>query len=233
MVKNGLFRVGLEFNCTNCFLESWIHLDEVKTLCKCGYCGNEFNVTPFLRDRDWRYRRSGVLGLPKDKLDSIAVALTLQQLAALFRDSVMYSTSANLPSTNPKVKTCEADFLLMLKGRKHQHETPIQLLIGECKSEGGVIDGEDVLKMGKLALELEENLGEAYVMFSKTGAFSKDEIALIQTLNGKHKLRAIIWSPDQLEPYRPYEREDQSKIPKKHANSLSDLAQNTKALYFK
>lgn len=232
MVKHGLFRVGLDIKCTECFLSSWIHLDEVKTLCKCDYCGNEFNITPFLRDRDWRYRRSGVLGLPKDKLDSIAVALTLQQLDACFHDSIMYSTSANLASKNPNVEDCEADFLLMLKGREHNGESPVQFLVGECKSDGGVIEEEDVRKLGKLAAELEDNIGQAYVMFSKTGEFSEDEIKLIQTLNSEHKLRAIIWSPDQLEPYRPYERADQNVLPKKYAHSLLDLAQNTKVLYF-
>lgn len=231
MVKHGLFRVGLDIKCTECFLSSWIHLDEVKTFCKCDYCGNEFNITPFLRDRDWRYRRSGVLGLPKDKLDSIAVALTLQQLDTCFRDGIMYSTSANLVSKNPNVEDCEADFLLMLKCREHNGETPVQFLIGECKSEGGVIEEEDVRKLGKLAAELEENIGQAYIMFSKTGQFSEDEINIIKTLNSEHKLRAIIWSPDELEPYHVYERADEGSIPHKYAFSLSHLARNTKSLF--
>lgn len=233
MVKRGLFRVGLDIKCTECFLENWIHLDELKSVCTCNYCGNDFNITPFLRNRDWRYRRSGIIGLPRDKLDSISVALTLQQLDTCFHDvAVMYSTSANIMSKNQNVETCEVDFLLMLNGRQNNEESPIQILIGECKSDGGVIDGEDVRKMKKLATELEEKVGQTYILFSKTGPYSEDEIKLIQSINEGHRSRAIIWGPDQLEPYMVYERAKEGSVPHPYANSLSDMAHNSSVLFF-
>ena len=45
------FRVGLEFECPTCELRSWHHLDDVRTLSTCAYCGQQFDVTAQLKDR--------------------------------------------------------------------------------------------------------------------------------------------------------------------------------------
>jgi hypothetical protein len=62
LLERRVFRAGLEFTCPNCQLPSWIHLDDVKTNSICAYCDHHYDVTPQLRDRDWRYRRSGIFG---------------------------------------------------------------------------------------------------------------------------------------------------------------------------
>jgi hypothetical protein len=91
-----MFRVGLEFTCPNCQLLSWVHLDEVKTRSICDYCDYHYDVTPQLKDRDWRYRLSGIFGRDDDQLGGVPVALTLQQLASSLHDSfMMYSTALN------------------------------------------------------------------------------------------------------------------------------------------
>ena len=82
LLKRRVFRVGLEFTCPNCELPSWVHLDEVRTRSICNYCDHGYDVTPQLKDRDWRYRRSGIFGREDDQLGGVPVALTLQQLGS-------------------------------------------------------------------------------------------------------------------------------------------------------
>jgi hypothetical protein len=56
LLGRGVFRTGLEFTCPNCELPSWIHLDDVRTKSTCAYCDHTYDVTPQLKDRDWRSR---------------------------------------------------------------------------------------------------------------------------------------------------------------------------------
>jgi hypothetical protein len=94
LLERRVFRVGLEFTCPNCRLPSWIHLDDVKTRSTCGYCDYVYDVTPQLKDRDWRYRRSGIFGREDEQLGGVPVALTLQQLASSLHERfTMYSTA--------------------------------------------------------------------------------------------------------------------------------------------
>src|SRR6202008_3485854 len=78
MADRGVFRIGLDFKCPNCELSSWIHLAEVKTIAACEYCGHQFSIISQLKDRDWRYRRSGLFGRDDNQLGSIPVALAIQ-----------------------------------------------------------------------------------------------------------------------------------------------------------
>lgn len=80
MTARGVFRVGLEFECPTCELRSGHHLDDVRTLSTCAYCGQQFDVTAQLKDRDWRYRRSGLFGRDDNQLGA-------------FRSPLRYSNS--------------------------------------------------------------------------------------------------------------------------------------------
>jgi hypothetical protein len=82
MADRGVFRIGLDLKCPNCELSSWIHLDDVKTISACAYCGHQFSIISQLKDRDWRYRRSGLFGRDDNQLGSIPGALAIQQLRA-------------------------------------------------------------------------------------------------------------------------------------------------------
>jgi hypothetical protein len=66
LLERRVFRVGLELTCPNCRLPSWVHLDDVRTRSTCGYCDHVYDVTSQLKDRDWRYRRSGIFGREDD-----------------------------------------------------------------------------------------------------------------------------------------------------------------------
>jgi hypothetical protein len=167
LLERRVFRVGLEFTCPNCRLPSWIHLDEVKTRSTCSYCDHGYDVTPQLKDRDWRYRRSGIFGRDDDQLGGVPVALTLQQLASSLRESfMMYSTALGFRPAGAEVEPCESDFVAVVAGVLGISESPVQIVFGEAKTEGP-IDAQDVRKLGKLADAVPRELAQTYILFSK------------------------------------------------------------------
>ena len=103
--------------------------------------------------------------------------------------------------------------------------------IGETKSEGP-FDADDVRKLGQLADAIPHDYAEAFILFSKTGTFSPEEIALARSLNSRHRQRVILWSRDELEPFYPYERSKDVLGDHWHASSLEKMALNTHFLYF-
>lgn len=88
LLKRGVFRVGLRLLCPNCELENWVHLDEIRTISRCEYCGRDFNITGQLKDRDWAFRRSGLFGRDDHQGGGIPVVLTLQQLQTALHSHV-------------------------------------------------------------------------------------------------------------------------------------------------
>jgi hypothetical protein len=146
-----VFRVGLEFKCPNCELPSWIHLDDVRTNSVCPYCDHSYDVTPQLKDRDWRYRRSGIFGRDDDQLGGVPVALTLQQLSTSLHDQmIMYSTAMTFRSAGADIEPCESDVVAVVSGAIGISESPVQLILGEAKT-AGQINEEDIRKLAKLA----------------------------------------------------------------------------------
>ena len=69
-------------------------------------------------------------------------------------------------------------------------------------------------------------------MFSKTDAFSNDEIQVAKSLNSQFKQRVILWSRDELEPYFVYERSKDRLEGRPYAISLSEMANITTTLRF-
>ena len=104
---------------------SWLHLDDVKTVSSCSYCDHSHDVTPQLRDRDWRYKRSGIFGRDDNQLGGVPVALTLQQLSTSLHDGVlMYSTAMNFRPDGADIEPCESDFVAVVAGRIFVVEQP-------------------------------------------------------------------------------------------------------------
>ena len=121
LLERRVFRVGLDLTCPNCRLPSWIHLDDVSTRSNCTYCDHEYDVTPQLRDRDWRYRRSGIFGRDDNQLGGIPVALTMQHLSTSLRqDLLMYSTAMNFLPVGAAIEPCRVRFCS--GGRGHARE---------------------------------------------------------------------------------------------------------------
>jgi hypothetical protein len=232
LLARGVFRVGLEFKCPNCELPSWMHLDDVRTRSTCSYCDHTYNVTPQLKDRDWRYRRSGIFGRDDNQLGGVPVALTLQQLDTSLRDRlVMYSSAMNFRSAGADIEPCESDFVAVVSGASGRSESPAQILIGEAKT-GKPIDEQDVRKLGKLAKAIPKHLAQCFILLSKTETFSPDEIALAKTLNTEYERRVILWSRDELEPYYLYERAQDRLGERRYATTLTDMANITHQLWF-
>ena len=107
----------------------------------------------------------------------------------------------------------------------------MQIVFGEAKTEGP-IDAQDMRKLGKLADAVPSDLAQAYLLFSKTGAFSTNEIALAEALNTEYRRRVILWSREELEPIFTYERSRDKLGEDWPAISLSAMANITHRLYF-
>src|SRR5260370_32448640 len=114
LLNRGVFRAGLRLLCPNCELESWFHLDDIRTISRCEYCGKDFEITSQLRDRDWAFRRSGLFGRDDHQSGGIPVALTLQQLETqLGTHVVAYATGTELEPAGANMQKCETDFVLL------------------------------------------------------------------------------------------------------------------------
>ena len=232
LTGKGVFRAGLEFVCPNCELKSWLGLDDVATLSTCIYCGHRFNVTAQLKDRDWRYRRSGLFGRDDSQLGAIPVALALQQLDIALHDRLLtYSTGLNFAAETAAIEACEADFLAVTAVTGARNEDGVQILFGEVKTHSS-FDAEDARKLGRLADAIPRDLADTFIMFAKTDGFTKDELRLAQTLNQKDRKRVILWSREELEPYHVYERSKDRLGQHQYARTLTSMAMVTERLWF-
>jgi hypothetical protein len=226
MLRHGLFRVGLELKCPTCLLPFWLALDNVRTLSKCEYCGSEFCITSQLKDRDWRYRRSGLLGKENHLEGAIPVILTLQQIQTLFLHSnFLYTTSMELEGSS--IKKCEADFVII----KDDANREPQVAIGECKTRLEISE-DDVEKMLSVAESLEANGLDTFIVFSKLAEFNLEELKRCARVNGKYRNRLVLLTTRELEPYDIYEKTEKEFDIKRHAMSLEDMAEITKAVFF-
>ncbi|MBI4208348.1 MAG: hypothetical protein HY538_01400 [Deltaproteobacteria bacterium] len=226
LVKNGVFRVGLELECKSCELTFWKHLDDVKTVLNCEYCGNEFNITPQLRDRDWAYRRSGLFGRDDNQFGSIPVILTLQQLDT-HMDPAIYATSMEIEPKTASIDKCETDFVLLTKA----YEPRVQIVIGECKTRKEIAE-QDVSNLTKVADAFPRERFEVFILFSKLDGFSDEEVERCKKAQDPYRKRVIMLTDRELEPYFIYERTEKEFAIDKHAISLGDLAKNTVDIFF-
>jgi hypothetical protein len=230
LVKHDVFRVGLKFNCPNCELEFWTHLDDLGTEVTCEYCGKGFNTTTQLRDRDWAYRRSGLFGREDHQQGAIPVALTLQQINTVVTPENLFVTSMNLESGTVKIKACETDLVII--SEKGFRDDRVDIAIGECKPRGGVITEEDVKNLSQVADAFPHDRVRTYLIFSKTAPFTPDEIARCRAAQPRGRRRVIILSDRELEPYWVYERAAREFQIDSTAVCLEDLARTTHELYF-
>jgi len=229
LLRKQIFRPGLKLDCPNCSLEFWRSLDEVKTKSECEYCGHVFNIAPQLRDRDWAYRRSGLFGRNDNQEGAIPVVLTLQQLTDVHRLSAQLMTTAmTLTPNGADIAACETDFVLLSqRGRDHR----IQVAIGECKTRKPIAE-QDVQNLLRVANAFPTDRFDVFLVFSKLAAFSADELAHIRQANEGHRLRAIVLTERELEPWFMYERTEKEFDIRRHAVSFEDMAQITHDVFF-
>jgi len=232
LLEKRVYRAGIEPLCPHCLLHGWHHVNDLKSIITCEYCGNDFDLTIQLKDRgDWRFRRSGLFGRDEDQRGGIPVALTIQQLDASIRETAIYSAGVQFSSRDPSFEDCEVDLLAMIappfKGGRWQ------FLIAECKSDGGEIDEDDIRKLRGLAKVVEQHGYDCFIMFSKTSEFTADEIdAMSSLIDFEKDHRLILWNRDHLEPYDAYEK-FKDRLDDKYFHSLYLMANATVQLYFK
>lgn len=231
MLERGAFRVGLEFRCTQCSLEQWVSLDNVKTLMECEYCGKRFDVSAQLKDRDWRYRRSGVFGKSDSQEGAIPVTLTLLRFWNMLNHvGLLYVPSLSLSPLEAQIPECETDFAFLGHGRTGGEEH-LSLAIGECKTRGD-ITGQDVENLKAVANAFEARDIRTFIVFTKLADFSPEEIELIRTVNDNDRSRAIILTPEHLEPWRAYQNVGRGPKQSISAHDLPSFAAATRATFF-
>lgn len=232
LLKQGVFRVGLNLKCTRCELVSWKHIDDVATKTTCEFCGADFDITPQLRDRDWAYRRSGVFGREDKQQGSVPVVLTLQQLdTVLQRRPCILTTGLEIKPTSATVSPCEADFVLLTQDYRSD-DLKLDLALGECKSGGGTITEDDVAKLSRVADAFSNERIRPYLIFAKTGSFTPEEVDRCRTGQDGLRRRVILLSDRELEPYSVYERTEKEFNIRGTAISLEDMAETTHDVYF-
>jgi hypothetical protein len=229
LLSKRVFRVGLDLTCPHCNLEFWLALDDVKSITDCQFCGESFDVAPLLRDRNWRYRRSGLFGRDDHQQGAIPVALTLQQLqTTLHYDALIYATSLNIRSSSGKIDTSEVDLVLV----GQDHDGRVHVAVGECKSSDEITE-EDVRHLGQIADALSSPRTDGFVVFSKTAGFTPVEIERCKRAQSPYSYRVILLGSRELEPYHVYQNVESKSPGDLYGGTLPSMAEATQATYFK
>lgn len=234
LLKKGVFRTGLEFDCPSCQLKFWMLLDDVRTEVSCEYCGNRFNVTPYLHIKYvCKYRRSGLFGRDNHQEGALPVVLTLLQLHTTFHSrKILYTTAMNLkPRSDNTLKlvgdNCETDFIAIVPRSVDQK---IDIAIGECKTRKEISD-DDVNNLQAVANAFPSERFNVFIIFAKPTSFSQEELTRVRQLNSQYHRRVILLTDRELEPYYPYDRTAQEFKIDRHAVSFEDMANVTEKVF--
>ncbi len=235
LVEKGLFRIGSDIKCPACALISWTALDALEQKAVCPFCGNSFDATRQLVEGEFAYRRSGVLGLEKNAMGAVPVALLLQQLSVNLMASLsdcIFGVSYDLIPTSATAgfPKCETDFCVLL-ATPHSDRTSI--IIGECKDIGGKIDMNDIGNLRHIAAALPNNRFDVFILLAKLGPFSPDEISLAKSINAESGMRRVIMlTARELEPYYLFEKTNIELGLNLHGHTAENLANATHEIYF-
>lgn len=228
LLKKDFLRPGLELICNHCKLRNWLSLQEIDDIWTCNYCGDNNKTSLQLKDRgDWKFRKSGLFAKDNNQEGAIPVILTLLVFLRIFDPSkFIYSPSLKLEGD----MSCEIDFCVL----QYQRGDKIQLSIGECKSEGGIIDQKDVDNLKRVRERINNLDIDCYLVFSKTSdKFEQSEIDLFKKLK-EENIPIILLTNKELEPYHPYwEIEEADNLPEKYALDMAGMARNSDYLYLR
>lgn len=235
LVEKGLFRIGADLKCPACALTSWTALDALHQQSMCPLCGNSFDATRQLVEGEYAYRRSGVLGLEKNALGAVPVALLLQQLSVnlmgSFGDHIFGASYDLIPKdAMASLPKCETDFCVLTKSPRSDRTS---LIIGECKDAGGAINTNDIDNLKQVADALPQNRFDVFILLAKLAPFNADEILLAKALNSKPWMRRVIMlTARELEPYRLFERTNVELGLDLQSHTVENLANATHEIYF-
>lgn len=232
LLKNNYFRAGLELICDHCKIVNWLSLKNIDDNWSCEYCGGQNQTSPHLKHKgDWKFRKSGLFAKDNHQEGAIPVLLTLLTIKRVSDHSdFIYITALELKGDDIK---CETDLFVM----QDRGFEGLEMCIGECKSEGGIITEDDCEKLRKVAIKLSsiKNDARVHLIFSKTSDdFLPNEITLFKKLSKEMKL--ILFTNRELELYHPYWLDNgdiESDVPEKYPHSFNDLSRNSYARYLK
>ena len=229
LIRKGFFRCGLSLRCKRCYLDNWKALKELDDVWPCTYCGARNAASPeLISDSAWRFRKSGLLAKDNNQEGAIPVILTLLMMHELFdRESFIWSFSLNLEKGG---KTCEADFCAIVDSPGGRWNRP-EIVVGECKSDGGRIEQEDVDNLVSVCKDLRALGLDSFVAFAKTsGAFCSGETTMLKKLE-KEGVGPVLLTNRELEPLFPYDQEDKEQGWRSFPRSIRDLAENSVLRY--
>jgi hypothetical protein len=228
LLKRDFFRAGVELACDQCELKSWLSLREIDDYWVCNYCGGRNQTSPHLGNEcHWKYRKSGLFAKDNNQEGAIPVILTLLQLHRQF-SHFGYGYSPALKIRGNSVN-CEIDLCVL----QYQIGEQIEMGIAECKSEGGEITTDDIMKFKAVQDKLNSIGIKCSLIFSKTAeSFRPEEIILFDAL-GDENINCILLLNKELEPYYPYEAYERHELTDKHPNTLEAMARNSRKIYLK
>lgn len=233
MLSKKLFRAGLEMTCSNCKLKPWLSINSLGSEVTCEYCGGQVELVTQLKDRDWKFRKSGLIGSDNNQEGAIPVILTLLQF--LHRDhsggSFVYSTALKLDSKKLGID-CETDFAALGHTRDIHGKDYTAVAIGEVKSLKEEINDQDIENLSKVKEALDKSGVKTYLVFAKTADFTDAEIQRFKDLQAKG-ISPILFTCKELDPYELYDyyRKNDIELPRKYGSSFEDMAQNSATIY--
>lgn len=226
LLKKDFLRAGLELICGHCKLSNWLSLQELDDVWTCNYCGDVNKTSLQLKDRgDWKFRKSGLFAKDNNQEGAIPVILTLLVFLRIFDfPEFIYSPSLKLENGD---MSCEIDFCIL----QYKRGDKIQLGIGECKNEGGIIDQKDVGNLKIVRDKIKKLNIDCYLVFSKVSwKFEQLEIDLFKKLK-EENTPIILLTNKELEPYRPYwEIKEVDNLPEKYPLDMAGMSKNSERL---
>jgi hypothetical protein len=227
LIKQEVFRAGVEFSCPYCLLKFWKSLDDLASHVRCEMCGETLNAAEIGTSKGWSYRMSGLFAL-RDQQGAIPVSVVLQQLDTnILSFKRLFWTSMELSPAGRDIDKCETDFVVI-----EEHVSDLSMVIGEAKSRHGKIDAKDTENLGKVLAAINASGVRGYVVFAKLGQFADDEVDLCRAMNSAFPGRIILLGARELEPYWTYERAKRDFVLPQSAISFDDLASGTRDVYF-
>jgi hypothetical protein len=124
-------------------------------------------------------------------------------------------------------KECETDFVAVVQ---NPLDGKIDIAIGECKTREQISD-DDVKNLSAIADAFPSDRFNIYIIFSKLGSFSSEELERVRGLNNEYRRRVILFTDRELEPYRLYERTAKEFKIDRHAVSFEDMANITEQIF--
>jgi len=223
LVDQDVFRLGKRILCPSCQLDAWFSIDDLAVRVTCPYCGDLIRTANQIGRDKLDYRRSGLFGRGDNQEGGIPVSLVLQQLDSAMPESILLALPA-FDLTFSDGRKCETDLVVIMRNL----QGTVDLLVGECKSEGGKIDQNDVANMTAIAESFRGTVVRVFMLFAKAGSFSRDEVQIALSANTDGRSRVILLSENELEPFELYDR----TTPKlQRPRSLIEMAANSKRIY--